>query len=156
MNGYAVRTRLCERLDLIFRALDHQMDIHCATGSMHLSGYGAADERPNRDRRHEMSIHHVEVDDACARLHDHLDLFAETGEVGGENRRCHPLGPKEISSGLGHGRGIRGAHGANLTGAIAPKPVAGTRGLPLQIGRSIWPPQFLQTVSSVRLILAMV
>ncbi len=42
--------------------------------------------RTEGDVRHEMSVHHIEMDPVGAGSVDRLDLLAEAGEIGGEDR----------------------------------------------------------------------
>ena len=66
-----------------------------------------SDQRPDRDRRDEVAVHHVEVDHPRAGVHHLVDLGAEPGEVGREDRRRDPR-RSAISSRhpLAHGRSL--------------------------------------------------
>ena len=57
-----------------------------------------ADQRPDRDRRDEVTVHHVDVDHPRAGRHHLLDLRAEPREVSGENRRGDPLAREELAA----------------------------------------------------------
>ena len=70
--------------------LDHQVHVDRAAGGVDLVGDRAEDQRPDRDRRHEMAVHHVEVDHPRAGVHHLVDLRAEPREVGREDRRARP------------------------------------------------------------------
>ena len=61
-NGDAVGARPRELLDVIRRALDHQVDVDRAAGVVHLVGDRAGDERADGDRRDEVAVHDVDVD----------------------------------------------------------------------------------------------
>jgi hypothetical protein len=76
VKGDRVGARLGEGLDLTFGLLDHQVDVENAAGFMDLIGDRRGDQRPDRDRRHEMAVHHVEVDDPRAGAHHLVDLGA--------------------------------------------------------------------------------
>ena len=72
------------------RALDHQVDVDGAARVVDLVGDRARDQRPDRDRRDEVAVHHVDVDHPRAGGHHLLDLRAEPREVGREDRRARP------------------------------------------------------------------
>jgi hypothetical protein len=91
----AVGTGAREVRDLAGRALDHQMDVDDRAGLVYVIGYRRHDQGADRDRRHEMAVHDVDVDHAGAGI-DHLgDLLAQAREVGGEDRRGDPTGAKQ-------------------------------------------------------------
>ena len=58
-----VRPGVRERLHVALRALDHQVHVDDRAGRVHLLGDRLHDERAHRDRRHEVPVHHVDVDD---------------------------------------------------------------------------------------------
>src|ERR1044072_7571250 len=76
----------------------------------------------HRDVGHEVTVHHIDVQEARAAAFDCLDLIAETGEISGQNRRRnldtsvieHNYGAGLVLVGLGIGVG-RGAAGRRLT-----------------------------------------
>ena len=78
---------LGEGLDLALGLGDHQVDVDRAAGRVDLVGDRGEDQRPDRDRRHEVPVHDVEVDHPGAGVHHLVDLLAEPGEVGREDRR---------------------------------------------------------------------
>ena len=45
------------------------------------------DHRPHRQIRHKMAVHNVDVDAVGAGLFGFADLFAKTGEIGGQDGR---------------------------------------------------------------------
>ena len=73
-------------LDLRLRPLDHQVAVDDRAGVMDLVGDRGDDQRADRDRRHEVAVHDVDVDDPSAGGEHLVDLLAEPGEVGGEDR----------------------------------------------------------------------
>ena len=77
VEGDRVGTGLGEGLDLALGRLDHQVDVDRPAGGVDLIGDRGGDQRPDRDRRHEMPVHHVEVDHPRAGLHHLVDLGAE-------------------------------------------------------------------------------
>src|SRR6185295_1186105 len=91
VEGDRVGAGAGELLDVPLRALDHQVDVDRAAGVVDLVGDRARHQRADRDRRHEVPVHHVDVDQARARVHHLGDLFAQAGEVGGEDRGRHTL-----------------------------------------------------------------
>ena len=87
VEGDAVGARPGELGDLIGGALDHQVDVERAAGLVDLVGDRARDQRPDGDRRDEVAVHDVDVDQPRAGGHHLGDLGAEPREVGGEDRR---------------------------------------------------------------------
>ena len=81
------RAGLGERLDLALGPLDHQVHVERAPASW--TGRAAPRRRsgPIDDRRDEVAVHDVDVDDARAGVDDLVDLLARRREVGGEDRR---------------------------------------------------------------------
>ena len=75
-----VGTRLHESPDVTLGPLDHQMHVGSRPG---LDGRARRSLRgprgPDRDRRHEVPVHHIDVDDPRARVEDLLDLRAQRG-----------------------------------------------------------------------------
>ena len=126
VDGDAVGARAGELLDVVRSGASI---IRCTSiappASCTWSAIAAADERPDRDRRHEVAVHHVDVDHPRTGVHHLGDLRAELREVGREDRRAP--------------RGAR------------PNEVAG-RSPSAHTGRSIEWPQCWQSMSSVVLI----
>ena len=75
-----------ELLDAPLGALDHQVHVEHAPALVDVVAQRVDDQGADRDRRHEVAVHHVHVDHARAGVHHQLDLLAEAGEVGGEDR----------------------------------------------------------------------
>ena len=80
-------------------ALDHQMDVEVAAGVVNLLGQRRDDRRPHAQRRHEVTVHHIDVDRPGARVEHLPDLGPEAREVrrqdgGGHARRSagHQIG----------------------------------------------------------------
>ena len=72
--------------DLALGALDHEMDVEeRAEVPQRLDRV-----RPHRDRRHEVAVHDVDVDDGGAGVEDGGDLLAQPAEVGGQDRWGDP------------------------------------------------------------------
>jgi len=78
-----------ELLDAALGPLHHQVDVERAALLVDQIAQGLHDHRPDRDRRHEVAVHDIHVDDARARVHQLLDLLAEPREVGREDRGRH-------------------------------------------------------------------
>ena len=97
MEGDAVGAGLGELLDLVLRALDHQVDVERAAPVMDLVRDRCRDQRPDRDRRDEVTVHHVDVDHPGPRGHHLAHLSAEAREVGGEDRGRDALAREEVA-----------------------------------------------------------
>ena len=87
---------LGERLHLALGALNHQVDVEDRAGAVHLVGQRADDGGPERDRRHEVAVHDVAVDDPRAGVEHLGDLLAQVGEVGRQDRRRDPLDAQDL------------------------------------------------------------
>ncbi len=72
----------------------HQMHVD---GHLHVRADRLAYERANRQVRHVVVVHHVEVNPVGARGYDVADFFAEPREVGGQNAGSDT----ELSHGVG-------------------------------------------------------
>ena len=90
VHDQRVRTGGREVLDAPLGALDHEVHVEHALAIVYKVAESVDDQRSDRDRRHEVAVHHVHVDHAGAGVHHLLDLRAEAGEVGGEDRGGHP------------------------------------------------------------------
>ena len=77
--------------DLALGALDHHVDVDQRAGVVDAVGERGDDQRPHRERRHEVAVHDVDVDDARAGVEHLADLVAQAGEVGGEDRGGDPV-----------------------------------------------------------------
>ena len=84
VHGDDVGAGVGKRLEIGIAWRDHQMHVEHFLGvrAQRLHHAGA-----DRDIRNEMPIHHVDVDPIGAGVIDRAYLFAELGEVGGQNRR---------------------------------------------------------------------
>ncbi len=89
MERDRVRARIEELADLLLGTLDHQVRLDDRSGLLHLFAQGGHSQRADRDRRHEVAVHHVDVDHARAGGEDLGHLLAKPAEVGGEDRRHH-------------------------------------------------------------------
>src|SRR5262249_46664393 len=76
-----------ERLDLVLRAVDHQVHVEPAAGAVHVVAQRLDHLRTHRDRRNEVPVHHVAMDHARARVHHGLHLLPHPRPVGREYRR---------------------------------------------------------------------
>ena len=63
----------------------HQVDVD---RNIHQWADGRAHHRTDRQIRHVMVVHHVEMDEVGAGRHHTLHLCAEAGEIRRENARC--------------------------------------------------------------------
>jgi hypothetical protein len=66
--------------------VDHEVHVEDGLGRQRLA-QGRDDERAERDRRDEVPVHHVAVDEPRPGGHDLLDLRGQAREVGREDRR---------------------------------------------------------------------
>ena len=90
VHDQSVRAGCRELVDAPLRALDHEVHVENALARVDQIPERVDDQRSDRYGRDEVAVHHVHVDHAGAGVHHLLDLRAEAGEVGGENRGCHP------------------------------------------------------------------
>ena len=99
VEGDRVRARLGELLDVALGTLDHQVHVEHRAGVVRGVRERRHDERADRDRRHEVPVHHVDVDHARSGLQHLLHLLAQPAEVGREDRRrdAHPA--QQLASG---------------------------------------------------------
>ncbi len=99
VNGHHRSAGRRERVEIPIRIGDHQMDVE-----RHLRDPldRPDDRRPDRDVRHEVTVHDVHVNEIRAAALDGGDRVAKRREVGGENRRsdqhAHRLTSSEIGS----------------------------------------------------------
>ncbi len=82
MDGDHVRPGIEEGVDIALRLLDHQMTVERQLAD---SPAGLYDRRPHGDIRHEMTVHHVEMEKVGVLL-DARDFFGELREIGGQER----------------------------------------------------------------------
>ena len=87
VDDHRVAAGLCELLGLIERVGDHQMAFQRQRGhgAQRLDHDGA-----DRDRRHEMPVHDIDVQQIGVLL-DARDLLAQLGEVGGKDGGGQPV-----------------------------------------------------------------
>src|SRR6185295_6919885 len=71
-----------EVVDEAIGIVDHQVHVERAGGD---ALDGANDDRTDRDRRHEVSVHHINVNEIGAAALGGGDVTAQSGEVGGED-----------------------------------------------------------------------
>ena len=84
MDRNRIRSRLSERREIRVGRRDHQMNVEhlVAVGSERFHHIG-----PEGDVRHEMPVHHVEMNPVRPRLGHRANLLAKGGEVSREDRR---------------------------------------------------------------------
>ena len=98
MKSDVARARLREiRNDAIHR-LDHQ--VHVDRRGNTVLAQRLADQRADREIRHIMIVHHVEMHDVRAGGKHVLHFFAQASEIGTENGRGDEVG-HDISGGIG-------------------------------------------------------
>ena len=67
-----------------------QVRVDDPTGVVDLVGDRGGEQRPDRDRRHKVPVHHIDVEDPRSGLHHLGDLRPQSREVRREDRRCDP------------------------------------------------------------------
>ena len=77
VNGDAVRPCLLELLELPLGREHHQVAVEHPTGVMHERGDRLEHDRAHRDRRDEVAVADVEVEDAGLGAQQRVDLLAE-------------------------------------------------------------------------------
>ena len=102
VKGDRVGAGLDEVRDVPLGALDHQVHVEQRLGALRLLAQRGDDERPDGDRRHEVTVHHVDVDHPRAGVEHLLDLLSEAGEVGREDRRRHVHARERLGDGAVH------------------------------------------------------
>ncbi len=94
----AVASGFCDRLEVALRLFDHEVAVQPAAEPMDERRDRLEHDRPDRDRRDEVPVADVEMEDPRAGAHQRLDLLTETREVGSVERRldlhgAHPVPP---------------------------------------------------------------
>ncbi len=97
-----VRAGLDELVDVALGTLDHQVHVAHRPRRVRLLAQRRDDDRPDRDRRHEVPVHHIDVNHPRTRVQHLPDLLAQPPEVGGQNRRRHPHAAQQLAHGLIH------------------------------------------------------
>ena len=69
VHGDRVGAGLGELLDLPFGALDHEVHVEHAARPLHLAGERFHDQRADGDRRNEVAVHHIHMDNARTGVH---------------------------------------------------------------------------------------
>ena len=77
---------LANAVDVALRPVDHQVDVEHRARGVDLLGERLDDQRAHGDRRDEVAVHDVDVDDRRAGVEHVAHLLAQAGEVGGEDR----------------------------------------------------------------------
>ena len=121
MHGDDVGARFGERREVGIGRRDHQMAVE---DLRRRAADRLDDRRPEGDVRHEMPIHHVEMDPVGARGVDGAHLFAEAREVGGQDRGGDDQRPG------GHGQRSLFTGGDGVSGfGVHVRPPSGKRAL---------------------------
>jgi hypothetical protein len=87
VEGDAVPARVGDLGEVALRLDDHEMAVERPSTGVDQRGDRLQDDRPDRDRLHELSVADVEVEHARTGAEQLLDLLAEPGEVGRVERR---------------------------------------------------------------------
>ena len=99
MDGDVIAAGLGEGLEIGIARRDHQMRVEDLLG---VRAHRLDHVRPVGNVRHEMPVHHVEMDPVGAGLIDRADFLAQFGEIGGQDRGCDDEGTRRKL--LGHVR----------------------------------------------------
>ena len=83
MDRDEIGAGLRESVEIGIAGRDHQMHVEEEFG---MRPQRRDDRRPDRDVRHEMTVHHIDMDPVGAGGGDGADFFAEIGEIGGQDR----------------------------------------------------------------------
>jgi hypothetical protein len=97
MEGHRLSAGVHELAHLPLGTFDHQMHLEHRARLAHLLGQRGHDERSDGDRRHEVTVHDVDMDHACTRVQHLPDLLAQPPEVGGEDGRHDPHPPQQLA-----------------------------------------------------------
>ena len=81
MDGDRIGARLDENLDVLLRLADHQVRVERQLGDL---AHRFENRHAHRKIRHEVAVHHIEVEQVGARTLDRANLVAETREIGGQ------------------------------------------------------------------------
>src|SRR5207253_4778658 len=81
VNRDAVPARGGDGLEVLRGRLGHQMTVDHPALPVDLIRDGLEDDRPDRDRLDEVTVAHVEMEDADTGAHEHVDLLAQPREV---------------------------------------------------------------------------
>ena len=85
VHRHPVGTRIRESRNVKIGVLNHQMTIERELGRLPQRTHQL---RSERDVRHEMTIHDIDVDDRAAAFRGPADLLAQTREIRRQNRGC--------------------------------------------------------------------
>src|SRR5258707_9521219 len=86
VHGDPARASFRERGDKLIRVFNHQVAIEDGLGkSFPQRGYN---QRPNREIRHKVAVHHITMKHGAAAVQCGLRIFAQPREICGENRGC--------------------------------------------------------------------
>jgi len=100
------------RFEVLFGRLRHQMTVDHGACVVDPLGNRLQDDRPDRDRRNEVTVADVEMEDAHAGAKENVDLLAEVGKVRRVQRRFHLHGSDPFGPGHGRSRESRKLAGA--------------------------------------------
>jgi hypothetical protein len=69
------------------KPLDHEMAVEDSAPAVDELADRGDDQRPDRDRGHEMAVHDVDVHHASPGIHHRVHLVGQSREVAGQERR---------------------------------------------------------------------
>jgi hypothetical protein len=102
VHCHAVASGLGDRLEVPLRLLDHQVAVEHPAEPVDERRNRLEDDRPHRDRRDEVPVADVEVEDPRAGAEERLALLPEARQVGRVERRLDLDRPDPVLP--GHGR----------------------------------------------------
>ena len=86
MERDMVGSGIHERFDILERVGKHQMRVERQRG---MFAQGGDQRGTDRQVRHKMSVHHIQMEEIGSGFFDALDLIGEEGEIGGQQGRRH-------------------------------------------------------------------
>ena len=84
MNGNPVRTGFGERRDVVIGIFDHQVAVE---RNIHRLAQAGDDRRANGDVGHEMTVHHVDMQQCRAPTYGRVSIFRQASEISRQNGR---------------------------------------------------------------------
>ena len=95
VHGDPIRASVCKRGNVAVGILDHQVAVENGVGKRFAQR--SHDRRANRDVRHEVTIHNVQVQHRATAFERGFSVVGEPREVRGEYRRGQFNGHKRLS-----------------------------------------------------------
>jgi hypothetical protein len=106
VHRHRVGSGLHEVSDVALGPVDHQMHVEHRANLARLPRDPVENQRADRDRRHEVAIHHVHVDHARPRGEHLADLLAQAPEVRRQDRGRDAHAVQQLAGQLAHGAAL--------------------------------------------------